>query len=399
MPPDRVASRLCLTRYLRGDKITIPRDTANCMLSGAGPRQTLSQLVRLGVAVPAWIVATSLLLGTLLPGFLFWWVLAGAFLLAVSVVGLAFVYAGQGTIPSSPLAGVVFGGVRWVPAIAIAGYLLYRVFQLLRSKLRSEAASMLADTRPPTDDSEKRVYRVVERLCHQVGLPTPTVRIRDGRTPLCYTLACPETISPGIDGSHDFDLDGVAASEDRILPGPVLVVSTGLVEVLRRDELTAVLAHEVAHLRNRDLTLMTWLLIPVHWSEAVRDLRGAGMHPLIWLLRSFAALPALAIAYLGAVTFSRGREFAADAAAAKLTGDPAALASALERLSDDVHHPLKDLRTGSDDVERPTEDLRAVHVLNVLPALDEGWAGRLSHPPTARRIDRLRALQTEIDEM
>lgn len=336
------------------------------------------------VAVAGWVVATALLSLTLLPAFAFWVVLAFAFVLAVSVVGLAVVYAGQGAIPATPLTRALVPAVRWTVTLLVVAVLLSRVRAVLRDRLRAEADAVLADTVRPASDSGRAVRRLVQRLCQQVDQPTPTLRVRETGAPLCYTIEYP---GPGT-GSVGWrsrvtdrlpvravGSDGeTSGRESAPAPsGPVLVVSTGLVAALPETELAAVLAHEVGHLRNRDLTLTTWLLVPVHWSEELLD--GGDRGVVRRLLVAAPATLGTAVALAGAAPFSRGREYAADAAAAELTGDPVALASALERL---------------DGVERPGTDLRAVHALNVLPTLDEGWTARLSHPPTGKRVERLR---------
>jgi heat shock protein HtpX len=91
----------------------------------------------------------------------------------------------------------------------------------------------------------------------------------------------------------------------------------------------------------------------------------------------------LALGEFGAGTFSRGREFAADRGAAHITGEPAALASALETLSADRARPAADLRDGDP----------AVTALNVVPRATDRGGSFDSHPETAARIARLRGLE------
>jgi len=148
-------------------------------------------------------------------------------------------------------------------------------------------------------------------------------------------------------------------------------------------ELQAVVAHELAHIANRDAWVMTlvaapsWILAGIQdgWRERTGSwLRNAvGMVAISWLVA--LALPgALAVRLL-----SRQRELAADRGAALLTGSPAGVAAALRRLSADP----------------PPADLRLA-VLNFVGARDAGvWA---THPPLAQRLAQLdhmeRALQS-----
>jgi heat shock protein HtpX len=222
------------------------------------------------------------------------------------------------------------------------------------------------------------------------------------------------------------------------LRGGTIVVSTGLLETLSDDELDAVLAHELAHLQNRDAAVMTlatflpalandeYSLFPergpartlalgvavVVGYAASTALVGAPPFSLESLLvfGAFAAftvlfggialgLLALPVAVLTG-TLSRYREFAADRAGALLAGDPAAMASALEKLDEGAS-------------VRPTEDVRT-NGIRELCFLPHGIVGRVNgdggerddplaglpvevatHPPTAERIARLRDLAAE----
>ncbi|PSQ38914.1 hypothetical protein BRD10_03560 [Halobacteriales archaeon SW_12_71_31] len=193
--------------------------------------------------------------------------------------------------------------------------------------------------------------RYGERLARQASVAAPDVCLVEADEPLAYTLP---------------------------RDGGTLVVSRTTVETLDDDELTAVLAHEVAHVANGDLRAMPAATLPL---LTVREVREKAVAARPWGLPFWAALPA--VSYVaGAVVgaFARGRELAADDGAAAITGDPGALADALERLHDRDGVPTADLR------ERP-----AASALNVVGETTAETGLVASHPPVERRIERLRA--------
>jgi heat shock protein HtpX len=245
---------------------------------------------------------------------------------------------------------------------------------------------LLREVREPDGPAERDAAATLRRLAQQLDQPAPDLGVRDTDAPLCYTVSEPTETT--------------------------LVVSTGVLDRLSPAERDAVLAHELTHIANGDHRWMNWVLAPLLAAEELAattdddagdlDTDPAGgsesvlaiqrqLHApfdafwdrFYWLLLVWGAI--------GSGVFSRGRELAADDAAARLTGDPAALASALSRLDGDAGTPPStDLR----------EHSRSLDALSILPALDpstEQRSGlRASHPPTARRIERLESLAGEL---
>jgi heat shock protein HtpX len=185
---------------------------------------------------------------------------------------------------------------------------------------------------------------------------------------------------------------------------PRLHITEGLIERLEPAELQAVIAHEIAHLVNRDAAVMTVVSGPgVALRRAARTLSRAQDHRHTDVLSAIVAallmfswgvsLVGAAIgrlSHLGVCSLSRYRELAADTGAAVLTGRPAALASALVKISDGLAAlPRKDLRSvaGRDPF----------HLLPVAGTAN-GWWERLvaTHPPSAVRIERLIQLEREM---
>ncbi|MFC5366427.1 M48 family metalloprotease [Salinirubrum litoreum] len=305
-------------------------------------------------------------------------------------------------VPGTPTA------VRWlavvVPCVALFAW----------AQLRYTRRELLAevDADPITAESHPALHDRVARLAQQGGTTPPTVAVADSPVPNSLTVG----------GLRD----------------ATLVVSTGLLETLDDERLDAVLAHELAHVRNRDaaiLTLATFLpavaggeasflgvLFPASWSDGARKATvvvgllalfvvgavvfdgpvGAGYLVGVAGLVGFSLVfggVALGVAAAPVVTLgrrlSRARELQADRAGALLTGNPSALADALATLDASV-------------ADTPADDLRTTASIRELCLLPHGFddavssegvgdslAGGVpvsirSHPPTEERIARLR---------
>jgi heat shock protein HtpX len=210
----------------------------------------------------------------------------------------------------------------------------------------------------------------VGRLARQAGVPTPAVAVADRSAPNAFAT-------------------GRTQSEATVC------VTTGLLERLDDDQLDAVLAHELAHVRNHDVVVLTVVSVLVVAAEFVvrhfwlfgdgGDGGGGGEQP--WALVFVGA--ALASWVGGAVltrAVSRYREYAADRGGAAITGDPASLAAAIETLETD----------GAADTDlREETDLRpSMNALFFRYEAPESRFRRLlqTHPPADRRVERLRTL-------
>jgi heat shock protein HtpX len=210
------------------------------------------------------------------------------------------------------------------------------------------------------------LHAIVDRLCVLADVPKPEIVIEPELQPNSWLV-------------------GLSRGRAR------LHVTRGLLDLLTPTELEAVVGHELAHLVNRDAAVMTAVGGPgaVLLAGGMRMLRGGWWFTLIG---GVVAAGVGRVSLLGTQVLSRDRELAADAGSAALTGRPAALASALRRISGQLRLI-------------PQEDLRLVACRDVFHLLavekeGEGWPGRLgaTHPPLERRIERLermeRALQS-----
>ena len=210
------------------------------------------------------------------------------------------------------------------------------------------------------------LYEMVDRLRTRAGLPMPTVAIAPH--------AQPNAFATGRNPQH-----------------AVVCVTEGLLQAVTRDELEGVIAHELAHIKNRDMLLqtftatlagaITYLAQMQMWGALLgggRDDRDES--PLGGLLVMIVAPIAAGLVQMA---ISRQREFKADAVGAEISGRPMALASALQKLDALAHRiPMQ--------VAPAAAPLAQV---NPLAAMDGGIASLFStHPPTERRVAALRAL-------
>ncbi|RFP59260.1 MAG: protease HtpX [Limnothrix sp. CACIAM 69d] len=202
--------------------------------------------------------------------------------------------------------GLLFGGARG----AFLGLVLAAVMNL-GSWFYSDKIALAAYGAQPVNRSQApHLYAMLERLCDRAGMPVPTLHIIP--SPMANAFAT------GRDPNH-----------------AAVAVTEGILEILPEDELAAVIAHELSHIRNRDTLTqavaatiagaISYLAQAAMWFGGDRD-RG---NPFAGLLAMLLAPIAATVIQLG---ISRTREFSADAGAAELTGDPMALARALKRL-------------------------------------------------------------------
>jgi heat shock protein HtpX len=240
------------------------------------------------------------------------------------------------------------GGVVVVAAIGIAG--------TLRERREGGAPRLLA----PGEEPE--LQAIVDRLCLAADLPRPQIAVDDEAQPNSWIVDAP----------------GRPAR---------LHVTRGLLALLEPVELEAVVAHELSHVANRDATVMTVVGMP--GAVLLRGgLTNTGWWGPMLLGRAIGWVVGFAAA-IGSTALSRYRELTADAGAVALTGRPAALASALMKVSGALAVvPSEDLRVAA---QRDTLHLVAVDE----PA---GWRRVLgpTHPSVERRVAALERLERRV---
>jgi heat shock protein HtpX len=235
-------------------------------------------------------------------------------------------------------------------------------------------ALMSYSAQPVTREELPRVYEIVERITQRQGLPMPKIYV--------IPTESPNAFATGRNPSH--------AS---------VAVTQGILQLLDDEELEGVLAHELGHVRNRDILIssiaatlagaITILARMAYWGALFggmggrdrEDRGGGGIGALFMLVLApiAAALIQLAV--------SRSREYQADATGAHFTGNPYALARALQKL--DAYSKRIPM------VASPS----TAHLFIVQPLLGMNFASLFStHPPIRKRIERLTGRPPEMLE-
>jgi heat shock protein HtpX len=244
-----------------------------------------------------------------------------------------------------------------------AGFVLFQYFASDKLVLLSTGASII------DDQSEPDLHRIVQRLAQLADLPTPRLALMQTNVPNAFAT--------GRSPKH-----------------AVIAVTSGLLRMLEPAELEAVLGHEMSHIKNRDMMVLTYasLLASVAafivqvgmWTGfgGMRGRRGGN---------NSIALVFLASGIVWAVSFfllrllSRYREYAADRGSVLLTGSPAVMRSALIKVSGNASRI-------------PTQDLRTAQTMNaffIVPIGAKSAFGELfqTHPTLEHRLARLEEME------
>jgi heat shock protein HtpX len=221
-----------------------------------------------------------------------------------------------------------------------------------------------------SEEEEPKLHQTVTRLCAMADLPKPRIAIV--RTPVPNAFATGKSPSSA-----------------------VVAVTTGLMDRLNQGELEAVLAHELSHVKNRDMTILTiasflstvaffFVRYSMYFGGFGNNRKGGGNIIVIWLV----SIGVWLVSFLLIRALSRYREFAADRGAAIITGNPANLTSALMKISDVMPRI-------------PTDDLRKVEGMNaffIIPAVSGSIMNLFStHPSMEKRIAALEKIQREME--
>jgi heat shock protein HtpX len=266
------------------------------------------------------------------------------------------------------LVGVLFAaGASGVVIALVAGGLA--LGQLFLSDKIGLAAMGAKEVGP---DEAPGLHSIIERLCIQADLPKPRVAVADTPMPNAFAMG-------------------------RSPKSATVCVTTGIMNALNPTELEAVLGHELTHVKNRDVMVMTIASFFASIAAVITQFGfffgggwgddGDGDNPsfAIVLLVSFAVY---ILSFFLMLALSRYREYAADRGSALITGRPSALSSALLKISGAMQ-------------QVPDQDLRAAGNLSaffiVSPSVKESVKTLfMDHPPTEKRIERLQRLEAEL---
>jgi len=228
-----------------------------------------------------------------------------------------------------------------------------------------------------TPDEAPELHAMVERLCAMADLPKPRIAIVDSDVPNAFAT--------GRNPKH-----------------AAIAVTTGLWRRLEPQEIESVLAHELSHVANRDVLIMTLasffamlaaLLTRFGLYAGMFGGFGGGNRDNnnqvpVWLIVTLVAIVTYAISWVLIRTISRYREYAADRGSALITGAPENLMSALQKISSNI-------------TQIPQRDLREVEGMNAFFIIPTNWKSQMSewmmdHPPLEKRLAALAEIAREM---
>lgn len=291
------------------------------------------------------------------------WLLIGVFIIVVALLGFVFSQALNN---------------QAILYLAVGLSLLYTWVSYYNSDKMILAVSKAREVKKK---DAPQLYRTVENLAITAGLPTPRVYIIED--------SAPNAFATGRDPEH-----------------AVIAITSGLLDKLEKPELEGVIAHELSHVGNYDIRLMSLVTVLVSIIALLSDLflrwgfflggddEGGGDNgngqAIFIIIALVLALVAPIIGLIIQMSVSRKREYLADASGALLTRYPEGLARALQKISSDTK-PLE-------AANKATENL---YIVNPMRANVEDkrkrFAGLFStHPPIEDRIKKLKAMENEV---
>ena len=254
--------------------------------------------------------------------------------------------------------GYMFGGAGGaiIALVVAAGMNLFTYWNADKIVLRMHNAREVDMTSAPD------FYRMVRDLARNAGLPMPRVYIVEDPSPNAFATG-------------------------RNPENAAVAATTGLIAMLDRDEIAAVMAHELGHVRNRDTLVMTMVAtiagaisMIANFALFFRGGNGNGGNPIAAIL---AVIVAPFAAMIVQMAISRTREYGADKAGAEISGNPRALASALAKISGAAQR-------------RPTQAVAqnpAAAQLYIVPSRVSDMFS--THPATEKRIAALHAMRPD----
>ena len=265
------------------------------------------------------------------------------------------------------IAILIAAGVGVIPVVVIAAILfLVQYFSSDKIALASMGAHEVTAEQAPG------LHAIVERLCIQANLPMPKLAVAETPMPNAFAVG-------------------------RSPSNASVCVTTGLLDLLEERELEGVLAHELTHIANRDVMLMTIASFFASIAAFIAQMGlffGGGVGdsdddgPSFFVVAIISGL-VYVISYVLIQALSRYREFAADRGSAIITGRPSALSSALLRISGQMEQiPQRDLRAASGE-------LAAFYIFP--PKVKQSVATLFStHPPLEARLEALARYESQL---
>ena len=267
--------------------------------------------------------------------------------------------------------GWIFSQVFQNPAILIYAVIFSLVMNIASFWYSDKVVLALTRAKPIKKQDNPELYRLVENLCITAGLPSPPIYI--------LNEAQPNAFATGRDKNH-----------------AVIAVTRGLLEKLDKAELEGVISHELSHIGNKDMLLMTMVVVLVGFISIIsnmftrslffggfrrnNDREGGQAGSIFALVGLVLAILSPIVAMLIQFAISRKREFLADASGALLTRYPEGLARALEKIGADKN-PMR-VASASTSHLFISNPLRGQNFLTLFS----------THPPLEERIKALRGM-------
>jgi heat shock protein HtpX len=227
---------------------------------------------------------------------------------------------------------------------------------------------LIYDAREITEQDAPWLHRMVEELARRANIPKPKIYL--------VPMEQPNAFATGRGPSRS-----------------AVAVTAGILQLLDKDELRGVLAHEIGHIKNRDVLVATmaatiagaisYLIDMLRWAVfTLGHSRNKGINNPLSLIGTIALIIITPIiAMIIQMAISRSREYLADETGAKISGDPLALARALEKIHNHVYKIPAEVNQGT------------AHLFIENPLKDKGiWEIFSTHPPTEKRVKRLKRL-------
>jgi heat shock protein HtpX len=248
-----------------------------------------------------------------------------------------------------------------VMIVVMSGLLLAQLF------LSDKIAMASMGAKEVTPEQAPGLHAMIEKLCIQADLPKPRIAVADTEVPNAFAMG-------------------------RSKKSAVVCATTGIMNTLTPTELEGVMAHELSHVKNRDVLIMTMASFFASLASMIAQFAfffgGSDDDTPAGLIVFLVSMLVYVISFFLMLALSRYREFTADRGAALITGRPSALASALQRISTAMENT-------------PQRDLRAAEGMNaffIVPARVKGSLKTIfmTHPPMEQRIERLMEYERQL---
>jgi heat shock protein HtpX len=263
------------------------------------------------------------------------------------------------------LVGAMFaaGAGFAIMLVVIAGLLAAQLFLSDKLALASMGAKEVSPQEAPG------LHAMIERLCIQADLPKPKIAVADTAVPNAFAMG-------------------------RSKKSAVVCATTGIMNTLEPHELEGVMAHELSHIKNRDVLIMTMAGFFASIASIIAQFAfffggDDDDNPSIFVV-IIVSWAVYILSFFLMLALSRYREFTADRGAAIITGRPSALSSALLKISGQMSRV-------------PQQDLRAAADMNAFFIVPAGAKNAIvglfaTHPPMEKRIERLQRIEAELQQ-